>query len=350
MALPSGYTELTYIQSSGTQYIDTGFKPTPKTAIELDYQLVSTVDQQRLFSNYSASATDSSELVIEVYTTDGAYKFSYQNSTPNWVATGVSLDTNRHTIKLDGYNKSFSFDNSYSVSLSGYTVTNTAKRNLYLLWTAYTNQANHLKASAKIYSCKIHDNGTLVRDFIPCTNASGAVGLWDDVNRVFYGNAGTGSFISGPVIDPMAPHDGHNTNIGNVAREIDAGTTLIGGVSRDIKSGTVLVSGVLREIEFGFEPSVFTVELKGTFNNSYAYVTINGEKYVSSMTIDVEEGTEIDVRVDYESTSYMSSITLNGDFVSRLNYTLTVTGNVVINSRVGNATSWPYGAIDITME
>lgn len=242
------------------------------------------------------------------------------------------MTVNGTTVQSSASTKSL--NNGYNVFLFGNNVAGSGR--------GYGSQRG--------YACQMYMDGSLVRDYIPCETNSGTAGMWDDENSVFYGNAGTGSFISGPVIDPMAPHDGHNTNIGNAAREIDAGTTLIGGVSRDIKSGTVLVSGVLREIEFGFEPSVFTVELKGTFNNYYAYVTINGEKYVSSMTIDVEEGTEIDVRVDYESTSYMSSITLNGDFVSRLNYTLTVTGNVVINSRVGNVTSWPYGAIDITME
>ena len=34
--LPSGYTQLEYIQSSGTQYIDTGIKPNQDTSIEIE--------------------------------------------------------------------------------------------------------------------------------------------------------------------------------------------------------------------------------------------------------------------------------------------------------------------------
>ena len=60
-------------------------------------------------------------------------------------------------------------------------------------------------SSAKLYSCKIYDNGTLVRDFIPCQTTSGEIGLWDDVNSVFYGNAGTGTFTAGPEIIPDPP-------------------------------------------------------------------------------------------------------------------------------------------------
>lgn len=52
-------------------------------------------------------------------------------------------------------------------------------------------------AGARIYSCQIYDNGTLVRDFVPCVDYSGEVGLYDLVNAVFYGSSGTGVFSAG---------------------------------------------------------------------------------------------------------------------------------------------------------
>ena len=50
-----------------------------------------------------------------------------------------------------------------------------------------------------LYSCQIYDNGTLVRDFVPCINGSGEVGLYDLVGKQFYGNAGTGVFTGSEV-------------------------------------------------------------------------------------------------------------------------------------------------------
>jgi hypothetical protein len=47
----------------------------------------------------------------------------------------------------------------------------------------------------KIYSCRIYDSGVIVRDFVPCVNPNGDVGLYDVANDKFYGNAGTGKFI-----------------------------------------------------------------------------------------------------------------------------------------------------------
>ena len=73
---------------------------------------------------------------------------------------------------------------------------------------AWNNGANGVTCNlCKVYSCQIYDNGTLVRNFIPCQTTSGDIGLWDDANSVFYGNAGTGTFTAGPVSKPDAPSD-----------------------------------------------------------------------------------------------------------------------------------------------
>jgi hypothetical protein len=50
----------------------------------------------------------------------------------------------------------------------------------------------------KLYSFKLYDNGTLIRNYIPAKRASDSViGLYDTVNNEFYENAGTGTFIAG---------------------------------------------------------------------------------------------------------------------------------------------------------
>ena len=61
MALPSGYTQYEYIESSGTQYIDTGFKPNQNTRTVIDFQ--ATV----------------APLITEVeYTYNGAFRGTYE--------------------------------------------------------------------------------------------------------------------------------------------------------------------------------------------------------------------------------------------------------------------------------
>lgn len=83
-----------------------------------------------------------------------------------------------------------------------YTVQNTATidtmYNMYLFAMRSTNTAklDHL-ATTKIYYCKIWDNDTLVRNFIPCINDNNVIGMYDTVNSVFYSPSGTGSFRGG---------------------------------------------------------------------------------------------------------------------------------------------------------
>lgn len=49
----------------------------------------------------------------------------------------------------------------------------------------------------RIYYAKIWDDGILVRNFIPAVrNDDGVIGMYDQVNDVFYTNDGTGSFIT----------------------------------------------------------------------------------------------------------------------------------------------------------
>ena len=49
----------------------------------------------------------------------------------------------------------------------------------------------------RIFSCKIYDDGTLVRDLIPVR--VGDVGyMFDRISGQLFGNAGTGAFIIGP--------------------------------------------------------------------------------------------------------------------------------------------------------
>lgn len=57
---------------------------------------------------------------------------------------------------------------------------------------------NDAGGTIRIYSCQLYENGTLVRDYVPCVSPSGKVGLYDKVTKRFFGNSGTGSLVAGP--------------------------------------------------------------------------------------------------------------------------------------------------------
>lgn len=49
-----------------------------------------------------------------------------------------------------------------------------------------------------LYKCRIYDAGVLIRELIPCyRKEDGEIGMFDTINKVFYTNAGTGTFSKG---------------------------------------------------------------------------------------------------------------------------------------------------------
>ena len=55
----------------------------------------------------------------------------------------------------------------------------------------------------RLYSCKIYDNGTLVRNFVPAKrNSDSVAGLYDTVNSVFYTSASSTAFSAGSIASP----------------------------------------------------------------------------------------------------------------------------------------------------
>lgn len=194
MSLPSGYTRVEYIQSSGTQYINTGFVPNQDTRLVLDLTYVSSDSGEVVLGGRTAYGSNS----FTTWPSSWKWKDEYGSST---ITTTTTADNARHTLEK---NKNVTYLDGTAICTHS-SQTFTSPVSLYLCGLNQNGTLNNI-AKIKIYSCQIYDNGTLVRDFRPCTNASGAAGLWDDVNSVFYANAGTGTFTAGPEVPaPTTP-------------------------------------------------------------------------------------------------------------------------------------------------
>lgn len=189
--LPSGYTELEYIQSSGTQYIDTGFKPSGNSGIVVDYQQVGTISyQDPLFG----ARQSSNRATFGMWLSSNVTYPQYGNV--SYDVKPISINNNTRLIyKLD---KGIASCGDKTVSFSQLSFTSSYNLVLFSMNTGGTVDTRRI--SGKLYSCKIYDNDKIIRDFIPCKNPSGAIGLYDLVNNQFYQNVGTGTFIAGPEI------------------------------------------------------------------------------------------------------------------------------------------------------
>lgn len=191
MSLPNGYKRLEYIRSSGTQYIDTGFKPNQDTRVVMDVEPSNSGADVWFFegrhdaNSYRSGVFVQYSLATPLFYSDYGTSRLKLSGVPT--TSRITIDKNKNVVSIG------------SVSVTHGTQTFQSNYNLYLLCN---NTAGTKKGyvHGKLYSCQIYDNGALIRDYIPCQTTSEEIGLWDDVNSVFYGNAGTGTFIAGPVV------------------------------------------------------------------------------------------------------------------------------------------------------
>ncbi len=191
--LPDGYTRVEYIESSGTQYIDTDFIPNQDTRVVMDFDLISAYSTYAwitLFASRNGNAntfgTFSNSALTITYDT-------YASANGN---RSVSL-RGRHIVDK---NKNETFVDGTSIGAFSYVLF-TGTVQLRLLRDNQPNGGDVHPFVGKLYSCKIYDNGTLVRNFIPCINSAGTAGLYDIVNGRFYTNAGTGTFSTGGTVN-----------------------------------------------------------------------------------------------------------------------------------------------------
>lgn len=180
--VPSGYQAVEYIESSGTQYVDTGFTANQDTKAVLE--VMTNNVSCGLFGSRSGFQNSSFGILIGSST----YNVSFSNFT-----TGtITPDTNKHHFEISK-NGIIVDNNSYSISSYANFITPT---NLFIF--NFGNSLYSVLAQAKLYSCQIYDNTTLIRYFQPVYRLTdNEIGLYDLVNRKFYTNAGTGTFGKG---------------------------------------------------------------------------------------------------------------------------------------------------------
>lgn len=164
-------TPIEYIQSSGTQYIETGISAKNITKAVIDFQYI-TVDSSRENQMMSVWVDDSNHMQCGL--------------------TGTTFLTGRGTT--------FSQTSNMTARTTG---TSVPVGNPDMLIPLFAQRASAVDrwSIAKLYSCKMYNNSTIVRDFIPAKRISdNEYGLWDKVTKTFYTNAGTGAFTGGPAV------------------------------------------------------------------------------------------------------------------------------------------------------
>lgn len=197
--IPSGLIELEYIKPSKTQYINTQFIPTGNTRVIFTFE-PTVADNQALYTGgrTAASGTDTktfSAFYISKAIRRDYYGTSKTTTTTYDINTKITIDANKNTTLINN-----------SSALTNFTLNTSATSVMPIILFIAANQPSSSStiqvsssgAQYKFYSCKIYNNGTLIRDFIPAKRISdGKCGLWDKVNLKFYTDENGGNFTAG---------------------------------------------------------------------------------------------------------------------------------------------------------
>lgn len=196
--LPAGFTKLAYIQSSGTQYIDTNVSAPEGFRITCDVEFTSLPNTlNMLFGSHDAASPYYRNFLAAMNT--GKWEIGAYNPTD---FGSVSVNT-KYSIDVCTISGAIGcsingIDQIVDSSIAASTVR--SSRTIYVFGLNYPDGL--LPSNMKLYGLKMYldaDGSNLVRDFVPCINGSGEVGLYDLVGNLFYGNAGTGVFTGSEV-------------------------------------------------------------------------------------------------------------------------------------------------------
>lgn len=186
--------ELSYLQSTGTQYIDTEYIPNGNTAIEM---LASGISA----SSFALSSGGTWFVGGRQGYLNKAFGFYYNPSLQNlYYAFGNNMPSATYSSSLIyGDNKKFYADKTGlyvndSKVVSAASTTFTSPSSLFL-FGLNNNGTPASHTSYKIHYCKIYDNGKLVRDFIPVLDLNNIPCMYDKVTNTIFENNGNGEFL-----------------------------------------------------------------------------------------------------------------------------------------------------------
>ena len=206
---PEGYKEVEYIESTGTQYIDTGYIPKTNTKLELTLSFSGEFspgqENTTIFSSQASQQSDWFGLNFGGASSQNNTLFAWPDKsyyvTGNIESFTITDDirTNKNTIIME--------NGKITYGTAGRNITsksNDQTTNMILFGTAnFGNTPIPISAyNMKVFRLKLYENDSLVREYVPCYRTSdNEIGLYELVNNVFYPNNGTGTFNKGNDIE-----------------------------------------------------------------------------------------------------------------------------------------------------
>lgn len=198
--LPNAYTKLAYIESTGTQWIDTGLFPENGMDFEVTYY----VTQKAFIDGMIVFGTRADTQFKNLYQFGigwgwNAYSVGYGSGGDvsfHKIAMPIEVEK-KITVKFDSLLKTvYINEKSFDLYLNG-----NFTDPIYVIYLFCRNDFGNVGTNflaGRIYNCKFTKSGKDVRNFVPVIRkADNIVGMYDTVTKTFFTNQGTGEFIAG---------------------------------------------------------------------------------------------------------------------------------------------------------
>ena len=191
------YYELEYIQSDGNQYIQTNISPSliGREKCKVNYQATSRQCllgswQNGNILNYQIGYIDSNR--FNQINITGVEKENI-----NTISVVANTD---YEMDMNFIGGNYIINDTICCTINGFA---TGTRPLWIFCSNDEVDGAYIKAKCKLHYLEIYDkSGIIAYNFVPALRKSDmAIGLWDKVNNEFYGNAGTGQFIGGGIVE-----------------------------------------------------------------------------------------------------------------------------------------------------
>lgn len=205
-AIPADCVEVQYLESTGTQYIDTGvyfcISDSRSPKIRFDYAMT-----QKDSSTPRLLGYVNSPALMQVYYDSGSDTIRWQPlpNTTTIYSTGYAWDANRHSTVVDFTTSAITISEDGETLATGICKRiNISSRPMYL-FARNNNGAAANFASYQLYGFS-YDDGVQKLNLVPVRRTTDGLGyMCDTLTGTLYGNAGTGAFVIGP--DKWLPYD-----------------------------------------------------------------------------------------------------------------------------------------------
>lgn len=251
--LPSTYQEVEYIESTGTQWIDTGLEIRYVGALTTDWSMKFAItDLTR--TSMLGGAKDTFDKQIPFINGDNKIRAN------DWCVrysrlffTEVIVQDQVYVLAQEGGKYKFGSD-SYDVN-SNALMDSDAHFGLFAKITGSNTVESGTIAHMRLYDFTVKINQEVTHRYIPCyRKADGAAGLYDVVGETFITNSGSGTFVLGPeVYDISADYQQVQYITGSTTSAMKIDTGIVGHnqdlkIEIDYMHQTVPASGVYQNI------------------------------------------------------------------------------------------------------